>query len=238
MAVALRSRNIIEAFQQPTVAMAVKDIGERDVLIQLTAATTMAMRDYFSEEHRMDPAMCSSFAEAVMEKYPHEAIGDIPVFIKYAGWARYGERKEDGTVVNKGKTYGRLTLTTLMGWWEQYLDEKAEELEKARRKELKALNAHDPDGSSPIVAKAVLDVMKKAHAEALDPGEREKDLDTGKRIDRLVRLLPHMGRDRMRYEYNKATTKREQRFIYSVAVERGYVAQYIEEHLNKPTTNE
>lgn len=221
---ALKSRNIIEAFQQPTVAMAVRELGDSEVLILLTGAVTKAMDAYFSPEQRLQPEMDSSFAEAVMEKYPHEALGDVPVFIKYAGWARYGKRNDDGTVTEKGKTYGRLTLTTLMDWWEQYVDEKAAEIEKVRKAELKDLS-----GGRNEIDGRVLEVMKQARAQETDPGGQQE----GRRIARLMRILPYMGRDRMRHEWYKAPTKREKDFIYSEAVNRGYVAQWLEEKLKE-----
>lgn len=222
--------------------MALKTVGEDELLIQMTGAVTKAMKEYFSEEQRMDPAMCSSFAEAIMEKYPHEALGDIPVFIKYAGWARYGTTKEkrhdDGRiekwVVDYGKTYGRLTLTTLMDWWGQFLGEKAEELEKVRVKELKAMNKEKSyDGEAekeplPILHDSVVAIMKKAHAET-----PRDDKDTGRRVNLLMRTVPHMGEARLRHAWHKAKTERERMVVLQEANKRGLVQKRIEDHLKK-----
>lgn len=219
---ALRSANIIEAFKNPTVAMAVKELGKNTVLIEMTVGITKAMADYFSPEQRMDPAMCVAFAETIIEDYPHESVGDVTVFIKLAGRAKYGELQDDGSVINRGKTYGRLQLTTLMEWWRQYLGEKADEIAKVRERDIKALN----DKEAPI-ANRVVEIMKEEREKSGGP-----DLGIGRRVDQLLRTVQHMSDDRLRRAWEVHTTERERMIILKEANKRGLVQKRIEDHLS------
>lgn len=233
LAVALRARTVLAAFEQPTVAMAVKSLGEQQVLIQMTAAITKAFVDYFAESQRMDPDLHASFAETIIEDFPNESPADVVLFIKYAARARYGEVKDDGSVVNKGKTFGRLSTTTAIEWFKQYLGEKADAIADQRRKENKRLNEHsdrNPDDKvTPIVHDTVLAVMKKAAAEA----RADEDLDTGRRVAQLVRTVRFMGVERLRLSWDRAKTKRERTVVLEEANRRGLVQKRIEDHLSK-----
>jgi len=225
---AFKAKTILDAFEQPTVAMAVKSLGSDQVLIQMTAHITKAFTEYFSESQRMDPEMHVAFAETIMEDYPHESLADVVLFIKYAARGRYGETKEDGTIVNKGKTFGRLTTTTAMDWFGQYLGEKADAVAERRIAMNKEVNENGFNGrGASILHDTVLSVVKKAHAEA----RKDEDLDTGRRVAQLTRTVQHMGVDRLRHAYNKAKTERERMVVLHEANRRGLVQKRIEEHL-------
>lgn len=211
--------------------MAVRSLGESEVLAQMTGAIHRAFDEYFSENQRMDPALHASFAETIIEDYPNESPGDVVLFIKYAARARYGEVTDTGEIINKGKTFGRLSTTTAMEWFKQYLGEKADAIAAERTKQNKALNSdtsRNPDEkATPIVADCVLAVMKKAHAEA----RKDEDIDTGRRVAHLVRTIGYMGVERLRYAYEKAKTKRERQVVLEEANRRGLVQKKIEDHL-------
>jgi hypothetical protein len=228
---AFRAKNIVAAFEQPTVAVAVRALGEDTVLIEMTAAITKAFGEYFSESQRMDPALHVSLAETIMEDYPHESVADVVLFIKYAARGRYGEMQDDGTVINKGKTFGRLSTTTAMEWFKQYLGEKADTIAAERAKEIKRLNStEDDDGNPIIVHDRVLEMMKKVSSE-----RTPEDNDTGRRVHLLLRTVAHMGDDRLRHSWGKAKTERERMVILKEANRRGLVQKKIEQHLNSTT---
>jgi len=226
---AFKAKTILAAFEQPTVAMAVRSLGSDQVLIQMTAHITKAFTEYFSEEQRMDPNMHPNLAETILEDYPHESPADVVLFIKYAARGRYGETKEvrdaNGDVIrrevsNKGKTFGRLTPTLAMDWFRQYLEEKAEAIEKARMKRNKAINEEATD-----------DRYLQALKQGYEQGRKDEDKDTGRRVDQLMRTVQHMGVQRLRHAWEKAKTKRERMVILQEANRRGLVQKKIEEHL-------
>lgn len=229
---ALNAKTPLEGFaKHPTIAMAVRSMGESEVLVMMTARITKAFVEYFSEEQRMDPNLHGSFAETIIEDYPHESPADVVLFIKYAARGRYGETKEvkdrNGDVirrevVNKGKTYGRLTSTLAMDWFRQYLEEKATAIETARRERNKAMNSAPTDDR-------LLEAMKIGHA----TGRKEEDVDTGRRVNLLLRTVGHMGVERLRHAWRKAKTERERIIILQEANRRGLVEQHIQNHLNK-----
>ena len=202
--------------------MAVRAMGENQVILEMTKAITAAMVDYFSPEQRMDPSMCSAFAEAIVEDYPHESIGDVTVFIKYAGRAKYGKENEDGSITDKGKTYGRLQLTTLIEWWKQYLGEKAETIATLQVKKIKEVNSGPP-------CDTVVEMMKKAREE----GEGSKEvIQVGMRVNRLLRTVRNMSDDQLREAWTKFPSDRERSVVLREANKRGLVQKRIEDHLN------
>jgi hypothetical protein len=223
--VALRSKSIVEAFLQPTVAMAIRELGHDQVLIQMTAGITKAMQEYFSPEKRMDPEFCMAFAETIIEDYPNESVGDVTVFIKYASRAKYGEVDEDGKVFNKGKIFGRLDPTLLNVWWQQYLGEKADNVAVARVQENRVLN---DSRNNVVVDDRVLDLMKKVRAE-----EVGDDPAISRRIALLIRTVQHMGDERLRHAWTINTTRRERLILLEEANRRGLVQKKIETHIGR-----
>jgi hypothetical protein len=90
------------------------------------------MNLYFPPEQRLHRDLIPVFAENLLDQYPHEYVGDIGAFFARASMGRYGEQDRDGTVVKRGQTFGKLTMMTLAEWFRQYLEERAEEEERAR----------------------------------------------------------------------------------------------------------
>lgn len=232
---ALKAPNAVVAFKEhPTVAMAVRSLGRAEVMVAMTVAIEKAFAEYFSAEQRMDPALHASFAESIMDDYPHESPADVVLFIKYAARGKYGETKEildkEGYVtrreiINRGKTFGRLTTTLAMDWFRQYLGEKADAIAGMVPEFVahpsKARNEEPPH-------QKIVDIMKKVRAER--PPEEEHD---GRRIAFLLRVAPHMSRERLRYEWTKCKTRSEKRILRQIATDKGWVAEWIKEQLEK-----
>ena len=120
-----------EASMAPTIHTAKKSLGEEAVILILAGATLQAMKDYFTPEKRLSEEQCAAFAAMLCDEYPYDTIGDVMVFFKRAAMGKYGERNGNGEIVKRGKTYGPLDLTILGPWFEQYLDEKRLEEERA-----------------------------------------------------------------------------------------------------------
>lgn len=227
---AMRAKDPVEAFaKHPTIATSVKALGESTVLQIMTIGVTKAFVDYFSPEQRMDPSMHASFAETIVEDYPHESPADVVLFIKYAARGRYGETKEvknkDGDVIrrdiiNKGKTFGPLTTTLAMDWFRQYLGEKADAIAKARIDRNKILNTTAGNGR-------FLEALKAGHA----IGKEDEDKDTGRRVALLQRTVGAMDDDRLRKAWEEHPTRRERLVILEEANRRGLVQKKIEDHL-------
>lgn len=216
-----------------------RSLGVREVLIQMTATVTKAFKDYFSPEQRMDESMHASFAETIIEDFPHESPADIALFIKHAARGKYGEikyvRDNDGYVVrreviNHGKTYGRLTTTLAVEWFRQYLEEKAEAIENDRMATNARLNEHvqrNPDSTaSPVIHDTIVELVRKVRA------EREPDPpDLIKNMRKLKKFAPHMTDDQLREAYQKHRNPQERSVILAEANKRGLVQRRIEQHL-------
>lgn len=221
---------IKQALELPTLAQAAKRIGDDQLLIMLSGAIEQTMQTYFSDEQRMTGAMCTAFADNLLSDYRYESIGDARVFLKRASMGRYGEiDPRTKEIINKGKTYGRITTTLLGAWWEQYLNEKAEEAENERLKSHKRHDAVIHESLAPALRKAT----EKARADA-EKGMDDKD--TGRRVGLLMRTVAHMGDARLRYAWKKARTERERMVIIQEANKRGLVQKKIEDHLSKLET--
>lgn len=195
-------------------------LGRREVLIQMTATITAAFVEYFSVEQRMDERLHASFAETIIEDYPHESPADVRLFIKYAARARYGERQKDGTVINRGKTYGHLTTTLAIEWFGQYLEEKVGDIEQHRSAELKSLNTGD-------LPKRVVGMMREELQKREEP---PPDVIAGVRL--LNRYVAHMTDDQLRLAWTKHRSNQERAVILQEANKRGLVQKYIEQHIS------
>lgn len=194
----------------PTLALAEKAVGNEKLLIMLTGAMKQAMTDYFSEEQRLAPEMCAAFAENILEDFRHESVGDIVVFVRRASMGRYGD----------GKTFGRLTTTTLGRWWTQYLDDKAGEAEIERLRS----KSNDTEIHESL-----------AHSLRLAT-EDERERNEAREIAKLVKYGHLLTDDQLREKWKKVRSSHGRSLIMRLANDRGLAVKRIEEHLSKLET--
>ena len=213
---------IKQALELPTLAQAVKRIGDDELLIMLSGAIEQTMQTYFSDEQRMTGAMCSAFADNLLSDYRYESIGDARVFLKRASMGRYGEiDPQTKEIINKGKTYGRITTALLGAWWEQYLGEKAEEAEKER---LKSHKRHDA-----VIHESLAPALRKATEDEVERNEAQE-------VRKLVKYGHLLTAEQLREKWKKVKSAHARSLIIRLANEKGLVVKKIEEHLSKLET--
>lgn len=206
--------------------MAIASIGHEQTYVTVCAAITKGMA-YFSEAQRLPPAAVSLFAEWAMDKYPHESLADITVFLRSAAMGSYGEKAFNGEIVKKGETYGQLTLTRLGAWFEQYLEEKADALGAARAKESASYKSKLLD-----VSPAILKVVKSAAEETTEKRKEERLIA---RMEKLKDHLPRMTDDELRQAYSLHNTADERALIIAEADARGLIQKAMDEALDAET---
>lgn len=192
-------------------------MGEEQTLTMMTATITRLMSEYFSPAQRMIDSHNVLFAEALLDDYPHESVGDITVFIKKAAAASYGEEGK------KGKSFGQLTFTTIMAWFQEYMSEKVERVEA-----LKVAGKHKRDeGVTDPRFSAMLGEMKKGLSEGLELGAEGESRQVGL----LQRTVGMMTDDELRAAWTKYPSRRAHAVIIAEANKRKLVQKKIEEHL-------
>lgn len=202
--------------------MAEKSVGRDELEIMLTGAIQDGMKEYFSEEQRLQPEMCAAFASNILDDYRYESVGDMAVFLRKASMGRYGERDaRTGEITGKGKTYGRITTTLLGAWWEQYLGEKAEVAEKERLKDHKR---HDA-----VIHESLAPALRRATEDEVEMGE-------AKEIRKLVKYGHLLTADQLREKWKKVRSAHARSLLMRLANEKGLVVKKIEEHLSKNET--
>lgn len=199
--------------------MAEKSVGRDELEIMLTGAIQDGMKEYFSEEQRLQPEMCAAFASNILDDYRYESVGDMAVFLRKASMGRYGERDaRTGEITGKGKTFGRITTTLLGAWWEQYLDEKAQEAEAVRLKRRDGIDWQ-------VIHHSLTDALRKAADDGVERNEARE-------IAKLVKYIHLLTDDQLRAKWKKVRSAHGRSLIMYEANKRGLVQKRIEEQLN------
>ena len=119
---ALAARTPAQALEAPTIASIAKAYGIANVATEVHAIATAGMQ-YFAPGRRMTPEQIELFVDAIVEEYPHESLADINVFIRACAKSKY----------DRGEFFAAVDVPRLMGWWREYLGEKADERERVER---------------------------------------------------------------------------------------------------------
>ena len=173
-------------------------MSEEELIIRLTAEVSRCMEMYFDESQRLSPDQCGVVAEAMVDEYKHESLGDVKVFLRKVAMGKYDE----------GKSYGKLTAMKLMPWFSKYLEEKAIEREKEMLK-------NKSNASIPLLDDRVLEVFKQ---------ERGMSTEQWMMLARLQRTASKMTDDQLRAEYlrhKKNNNTAAMDMVMKIAADRG-----------------
>jgi hypothetical protein len=216
----ISARDIDEAIKAPTLTMAIRSLGRVVVLPILHKAIIRGM-GYFGPTQRLDAEGAALWAELLLDEYPHESLADISVFLRGAALGRYGQEGAKGEVVNKGETFGALSIVKINTWFRQYLGEKADKREREMKAEqgrhLRAMGDIDQrvlDIAKPVVEK-VREEQRAANVEAM--------LET--RMVNMTRQFPVMTDQDLRDHYKLVTTDEERTAITQEADRRGLLKE-------------
>jgi len=189
-----------------TMRLLARSHGDGPVLIQSTAMVTQAM-EYFAPGRRMSAVQCNLLAETLMERYPHETLSDIALFIRRAAMGDF----EDG------KTYGALDIPTMLRWWRTHLDQKAEAMENAR--EAEDAEAHET-GQALLGLKGVREAVEAMATKARDELREQRALY---RMERLTKALPNLTLEQLREAWKFYDRPSERALIQAQAARMGYL---------------
>ena len=195
-------KTLQQAKETPTIALAVKGIGDDAVLFMLALTVKQCMLEFFDETERLTEPQCEVWAETILDEYKHENLGDIRVFLKYASMAKYGGD-------NKGKSFGRLTAMKLNSWIAEYFDEKSELQEKERLK-AKTPNSHND------VDLRLVEAMKKSRIGAPDALEWA-------RVARLKKIVGEMDVEQLATAWDNSKTQATKHVIEEEGRRRGLI---------------
>ncbi len=207
---ALACRTIPEALDAPTLRQLVRHCGDDQTVINMAAVIVNRGMEAFGAR-RMNADQVSLFAEKIAEKYPHESLADLNVFMRNASCGDY-----DG-----GEYYASIDVARLMKWWGRYLEKKAD----AREVQAKQSESEQHTGIIQGLAKAGFSTADylKVRAQA-GPAENRS-----KRDDHLRRTVPVMQDDQLREAYKANKDAWARRIILNEAARRGLLGAEIKE---------
>lgn len=206
-------RHLSEAIAAPTLHALVAAHGTAQTGATVIAMVTGAM-EYFAPNRRMNSAQIGLFAEDILDRYRHESLADVALFMRGCALSKYDE----------GEFYANVDVPRLNKWWTRYLDEKAAERELGASREehlleqgMKETLANVP-GLTDLVNTMRIENKEKAIAE-----------EKTSRMRKLTEQLPKMSDEDLRGSWKFYTTAEERSLILGEAKERGLLEAKIKE---------
>lgn len=117
-----RSLTLQKAIQSTPIHQLIKQEGEEDVMKTIIALVVFNS-EYFLVSNKMSDNQAIQIASLFMENYQHETIEDFMMCLKNAKLNKYGT------------SYNRLDGQVIFQWFQKYLDEKYQEVERLKRLE-------------------------------------------------------------------------------------------------------
>lgn len=199
-------RSIEQAIADPCTLRLIEHAhGKGAVVVETSAVITRAM-GYFAAGRALNPLQVTLLAETLLEKYPHETMSDVALFLHRAAMGEFDE----------GKTFGALDIPTAMRWWRQHLDEKSAAMERVLKSE---------DAEADETGKALLGlpgIRDAVAAMSMEAKEKKREADAIARMERLKADLPSMDRDALRQAWKVYTRPNERALIQAQAARSGY----------------
>lgn len=207
---AISVRHPSEALECHTIRQLVMRHGPGLVGIEVAALTKQAM-EYFAPGRRMTPGQITLFADELVQRYPHENMPDVALFLRGAAVGQYGD----------GETFGALDPQRLFVWFRQYLDEKATARERVAEKQ----EAEAKVGALKLLEAVpqIADAVKMANA---DNVTRRNEAEERRRLAHLTKYTPHMDDDQLREAWKTYTRAPERSIILQAAKKRGLLKDH------------
>lgn len=202
---AMACRTMAEAIAAPTMQMAVLAHGAGPTGVAVSAIMHAAM-EYFAPGRRMSAGQIMLFAEDMLDRYRHESLADVALFMRNCALSKYDE----------GEFYNSVDIPRLSKWWTRYLAEKAAEREVIgeRWEHEQEQVARGMVANIPGLRQAVREFTIDARLKAAEEGAIE-------RMRRLEEQLPKMSDDELRDAYRLYTGAQERSAIIRDAQRRG-----------------
>jgi hypothetical protein len=184
----------------------------------------------FPKKVRIDKEEAGALAEAIHDDYPHESLADVSVFMYRAANNNYGTMDDRGRITKKGKIYGTLTKQTLLEWFQQYLMEKAELLERQHHQ----LKHSKPEPvEDPAEQKRRSDGLRKVLAQFEEDKKYKLKLQSLERRTTLEKHCSKMSDVELRHAYKLYIDEPARLVILREANKRGLVEQHLIEQMEK-----
>ena len=114
-----RSLTLQKAINSKPICQLIKTEGEENIL-KTVITLIIYNSEYFLVRNKMSDGQAIQIASLFIEHYGTESLEDLMLCLKYAKINRYGT------------SYNRLDGQIIFQWFQQYLDEKYQEVEKQR----------------------------------------------------------------------------------------------------------
>lgn len=208
---AIAARTTFDGMAAPTMRMVASVHGHRIVQVTATAVITSGM-GLIAQSRRLSPEQVGALAEEIITRWPRESLEDINVFVRGVATGKY-----EGSAI-----YSILDLPRMLSWWEEYLSDKALQMElNAGRAEdvmeqgMKAtISQHDTKAISMAVRDFVIDAK-----------ERSEHIREQKRVATLKAQLPKMDLHALREAWKVYRTMTERSMIQAEAARKGYLGE-------------
>lgn len=202
---AMACRTMADAIAAPTMAMVVREHGAGAVGVAMSAIMQAGM-EYFAHGRRMSAGQMMLFAEDLLDRYKHESLADVALFMRNCALSKYDD----------GEFYNSVDVPRLNKWWKRYLEEKAAERELIgeRWEHEQEQMAKGMIANIPGLKQAVREFTIDARLKAAEEGAIE-------RMRRLEEQLPKMSVDELRDAYRLHTGAKERSAIIRDAQRRG-----------------
>lgn len=208
---AMACRTMADAIAAPTMAMVVREHGAGAVGVAMSAIMQAGM-EYFAPGRRMSAGQMMLFAEDLLDRYKHESLADVALFMRNCALSKYDE----------GEFYNSVDVPRLNKWWKRYLEEKAAEREVIgeRAEHEQEQMAKGMIANIPGLKQAVREFTIEARLKAAQEGAVE-------RLRRLEDQLPKMSDNELRDAYRIYIAAQERSAIIRDAHRRGLLGQDI-----------
>lgn len=204
---AIACRTMADAIAAPTMAMVVREHGAGAVGVAMSAIMQAGM-EYFAPGRRMSAGQMMLFAEDLLDRYKHESLADVALFMRNCALSKYDD----------GEFYNSVDVPRLNKWWKRYLEEKAAEREVIgeRAEHEQEQMAKGMIANIPGLKQAVREFTIDARLKASEDGAIA-------RMRKLEEHIPMMSDDELRDAYKLYTTAQERSLILREADKRGLV---------------
>ena len=202
---ALACRSVHTALAAPTMRQLGRENGDEAVMVEATAILETGFQ-MFDPKRRMPPQQVTFFAEDMVERYPHESLADLNVFMRGCILSKY----------DQGEFYSSVDIPRLHRWWKTYLEEKAAALEETvvREDHFGEQAAKEAIAAIPGLGAAVQRFSLEGKAKAIAEGKIA-------RMTKLKTDVEKMGDQELRDMWHVYPTAEERSVILQEAIKRG-----------------
>jgi hypothetical protein len=210
---AMTCRTLEKALDAPTMKQLAVHNSEEQVVAEAVIIMDAAM-ELFASNRRPPTAHVTEFGWHLMTMFPHESLADINVFAKGCATSRWDD----------GEYYASVDVPRLTIWWERFMEQKAEALERVERQKRSDRQREMSEGLKGIegLGDAVAKTVQHTRAEA-------HEMMMAARLTRMKVWAPTMTDDQLREQWKLNPQGELRSILYAEAMNRGLAQAKMDE---------